>query len=64
MTTGKDRFGWTLTGIAGFISFVAFTAWGGSPTETNLGLFWLQAGLFLLVICAFVLAFWHLLIRT
>ncbi|MYD39619.1 MAG: hypothetical protein F4W97_12525 [Chloroflexi bacterium] len=63
MTTGKDRFGWTLTGIAGFISFVAFTAWGGSPTETNLGLFWLQAGLFLLVICAFALAFWHLLIR-
>ena len=26
-------------------------------------MFWLQSGLFLLVICAFVLAFWHLLVR-
>ncbi len=63
MTTRNDHFAWTLTGIAGVIIFAAFTAWGGIPAETNLGLFWLQASLFLLVICAFVLAFWHLLIR-
>ena len=63
MTIRNDHFAWTLTGIAGVIIFAAFTAWGGIPAETNLGLFWLQASLFLLVICAFVLAFWHLLIR-
>ncbi|MCY4146398.1 MAG: hypothetical protein OXE95_07255 [Chloroflexi bacterium] len=63
MTTGNDHFGWVLASIAGMIIFAAFTAWGGIPAETNIGLFWLQAGIFLLVICAFVLAFWHLLIR-
>ena len=63
MTTLNNRFGWMLTGIAGVIIFAAFTTWGGVPADANLGLFWLQAGLFLLVICAFVLAFWHLLVR-
>jgi len=63
MTTGNDRFGWTLTLIAVGIIFAAFTSWGGIPAETKLGLFWLQAGFFFLVICAFILAFWHLLLR-
>ncbi len=63
MTIFNQRQGWILTAIAGVVIFVAFTAWGGIPTETNVGLFWLQASLFLLVICAFALAFWHLLIR-
>lgn len=63
MTTLNQRLGWTLTASAGVGVFVAFTLWGGIPAETNAGLFWLQAGLFLLVICAFVLAFWHLLVR-
>lgn len=63
MTWPNHRLGWTLTAIAGVVVFVAFTIWGGIPTETKAGLFWLQASLFLLVICAFVLAFWHLLIR-
>ena len=59
----ENRLGWTLTGIASVVIFVAFTIWGGIPAETNVSLFWLQAGLFFLVICAFVLVFWHLLIR-
>ena len=63
MITLNHRHGWLLSAVAGVFIFVAFTAWGGPPAETNLGLFWLQAGLFLLVICAFVLAFWHLLLR-
>ena len=62
MTTSK-HLGWALTGSVGVIIFAAFTAWGGSPTETNLGLFWLQASVFLLVICGYVFAFWHLLVR-
>jgi len=63
MTTANHRLGWTLTAIAGVVIFIAFTLWGDIPADTNIGLFWLQAGLFLLVICAFVLAFWHLLVR-
>ena len=63
MTPLNPRLPWILAAIAGVVIFIAFTIWGGIPAETNAGLFWLQAGLFLLVICAFVLAFWHLLIR-
>ena len=62
-TTLQNRLGWILSAIAGAIIFVAFSVWGGIPAETNVALFWLQAGLFFLVICAFVLALWHLLIR-
>ena len=63
MTTPDHRLGWTLTAIAGTVIFIAFTIWGGIPAESKVGLFWLQAGLFFLVICAFALAFWHLLVR-
>lgn len=59
----QNRLGWILSAIAGAVLFAAFSVWGGIPAETNAGLFWLQAGLFFLVICAFVLALWHLLIR-
>ena len=62
-TNQTSRLGWALTAFAGVIIFVAFTIWGGIPTETNAAIFWLQAGLFLLVIFAFVLVFWHLLVR-
>jgi len=63
MTLAQRHLPWILAAVAGVVIFVAFTIWGGIPAETNVGLFWLQAGLFLLVICAFILAFWHLLIR-
>ncbi|MDE2951357.1 MAG: hypothetical protein OXT68_11380 [Chloroflexota bacterium] len=58
-----NRIPWILAAIAGAIIFAAFSVWGGSPAETRAGLFWLQASLFFLVICAFVLALWHLFIR-
>ncbi len=57
------RLRWILSAIAGAIIFAAFSVWGGIPAETNVAFFWVQAGLFFLVICAFVLALWHLLIR-
>jgi len=63
MTTLNPRLPWTLAAIAGVVIFIAFTIWGGIPAESNAGLFWLQACLFFLVICAFVLVFWHLFIR-
>ena len=47
MSKPDHRLGWTLTAIAGVVVFVAFTIWGGIPTETKVGLFWLQASLFL-----------------
>ena len=62
-TALQNRLGWILSAIAGAAVFAAFSVWGGIPAETNAGLFWLQAGLFFVVICAFVLALWHLLIR-
>ena len=52
-----------MTAAAGAIIFAAFSLWGGIPAETNAGIFWAQIGVFFLVICAFVLALWHLLIR-
>lgn len=63
MTTLSHRLPWILAAIAGIVVFIAFTAWGDIPAEANLGLFWLQASLFCLVIFAFALVFWHLLIR-
>ena len=63
MTIPNHRLGWTLAAIAGALAFIAFCVWGGIPAGANLGVFWLQASLFFLVICAFVLAFWHLLVR-
>ncbi len=59
----RNRLGTILSLIAGAIIFAAFSVWGGIPAESNAGLFWLQTGLFFLVICAFFLALWHLLIR-
>ncbi|MCY3796710.1 MAG: hypothetical protein OXG84_02810 [Chloroflexi bacterium] len=63
MTTFNHRLGWTLTAIAGALIFAGFAAWGGIPTDEQSSAFWAQAGLFFLVICAFALAYWHLLIR-
>ncbi len=63
MTVPSPRLPWIFAAIAGALLFIAFTIWGGIPAESNAGLFWLQAGLFFLIICAFVVAFWHLLIR-
>lgn len=63
MTTLNQRLPWIIAACAGILVFIAFTVWGGVPADTNLALFWLQASLFFLVICAFVLVFWHLLIR-
>ncbi|MDE2776109.1 MAG: hypothetical protein OXI77_09235 [Chloroflexota bacterium] len=63
MTTLNHRLGWTLTAIAGVVIFVGFAAWGGIPTDAQSSAFWAQASMFCLVICAFVLAFWHLLVR-
>ncbi|MCY3781009.1 MAG: hypothetical protein OXG78_11915 [Chloroflexi bacterium] len=63
-TDRTNRLGWRLAAAAGAVIFAAFAIWGGIPTETNVAtIFWLQAGLFLLVICAFALMLWHLLIR-
>lgn len=59
----SNRLPWILAATAGVLIFAAFTVWGGIPTETHVALFWLQAGLFLLVVSAFALMFWHLLIR-
>ena len=36
MSSPNHRLGWTLTAIAGVAVFVAFTIWGGIPTESNL----------------------------
>ena len=63
MTALNPRLPWILAAIAGVFVFVAFTIWGGIPAETNVELFWLQAGLFFLIICGFVLVLWHLFIR-
>ena len=63
MTAFSQRWRWILAAVAGVAIFVAFAIWGGIPAEANVELFWLQAGLFFLIICVFVLAFWHLLIR-
>lgn len=63
MTIPNHRLGWALAAAAGVVIFAAFCAWGGIPAETNVELFWLQASLFLLVMAAFVLVFWHLFVR-
>ena len=63
MTSFSQRWLWIFAAVAAVAIFAAFAVWGGIPAEANVELFWLQAGGFFLVICIFVLAFWHLLIR-
>ena len=48
----NTRLGWILAAAAGAVIFAAFAVWGGIPAEAHAAIFWLQAGLFLLVICA------------
>ena len=59
----QSRLPWITAAAAATIVFAAFTAWGGIPADANAAVFWAQIAVFFLVICAFVLAFWHLLIR-
>lgn len=63
MTLLYQRISWIITAIAGTIVFAAFTAWGGIPADANAAAFWAQIAVFFLIICAFVLLLWHLLIR-
>ena len=41
------RLGWILTAFAAIALFIAFTIWGGIPTDAQAGVFWAQAGVFL-----------------
>lgn len=63
MATLNQRLHWIAAAATGVGLFVAFAIWGGVPADISAGAFWAQSAIFLLVICAFVLAFWHLLIR-
>ena len=63
MPTFNQRLPWIIAAAAGISLFVAFASWGGIPADVSAGAFWAQSAIFLLVICAFVLAFWHLLVR-
>ncbi len=63
MATLKQRLPWIISAATGVGLFVAFAIWGGIPTDISAGAFWAQSAIFLLVICAFALAFWHLLVR-
>ncbi len=63
MPTQSQRLPWIIAGAAGVGLFVAFAVWGGIPADVSAAAFWVQSAVFLLVICAFVIAFWHLLVR-
>ena len=58
-----NRLGWIIAAISGTAIFAAFTVWGGIPSDEQAGIFWAQLLVLFLVICAFILLFWHLLIR-
>ncbi len=58
-----NRLPWILAVIAGALLFIAFSIWGGIPTGDQASLFWVQVAVLFLVLCAFALLFWHLLIR-
>ena len=58
-----NRLGWIIAAISGTVIFAAFTVWGGIPSDEQAGIFWAQLLVLFLVICAFILLFWHLLIR-
>ena len=63
MATLNQRLPWIIAAGVGVGLFVAFAIWGGIPSDVSAGAFWAQSAIFFLVICAFVLAFWHLLVR-
>lgn len=58
-----NRLGWALTGIAFVVIFAAFTFWGGIPGGDQSVAFWAQIGALFLILCAFALTYWHLLLR-
>lgn len=63
MAAINQRLPWIIAAAAGVGLFVAFAIWGGIPADVSAGAFWAQSAIFLLVICAFIVAFWHLLVR-
>ena len=63
MTTSSRRLPWIIAAAAGVGLFVAFAVWGGIPADVSAGAFWAQSAVFLLVLCVFAIAFWHLLVR-
>jgi hypothetical protein len=50
-------------GIIAIVLFVAVSVWAGIPAHVPPGLFALGAGIFLISIILFGLAFWHLMVR-
>ncbi|MYD11590.1 MAG: hypothetical protein F4X02_16295, partial [Chloroflexi bacterium] len=63
MTAFSQRLPWVIAAVVGLGLFVAFAVWGGIPADVSAGAFWAQSGVFLLVLCVFAIAFWHLLAR-
>ena len=63
MSTHSQGLPWIIAAATGVGLFIAFAIWGGIPADVNASAFWAQSAIFLLVICAFVLAFWRLLVR-
>ncbi len=63
MSTLSQGLPWIIAGVAGVGLFIAFAIWGGIPADVSAAAFWAQSAIFLLVICAFVIALWRLLIR-
>lgn len=59
----QSRLGWIIAAIAGALLFAAFTVWGGIPSGDSQGIFWAQMVLLFVATCAFILLFWHLLLR-
>ena len=52
-----------IAAIAGILLFIAFTFWGGVPTDERLAEFWVQIVILFVVSCVFIFVTWHLLLR-
>ena len=63
MNTLSHRLGWIIAAIASTVIFAAFSVWGGIPAGDQAGAFWAQVAILFLVVCAFALLLWHLMIR-
>ena len=63
MFADKSLGAWSLFGGASVIALVALGYWGGIPYGTSESAWWLQVALLTLIVVAFALVGWHLLLR-
>ena len=50
--------------VAALVLFIVFSTWSGVPTGERALIFWIGVGVLVIMLVAFGLVIWHLLLRN